>query len=248
MLDLPDLGPRVPGDRRPESDEMRTPYLEDDKLDLSAWARDAVALELPDKILCRPDCAGLCPVCGKDLNDEPHEHDEPKADTRWAALAELRGPALVVAAVAAAVLARPLASRFGAGATGRVEQRFTRFGHRAASDNRCPPHSGGQRWTNRHALVTQPMSARAKTRGQSPVLASRGVARDVRLYSPANGRPQEKNLQVAPGQAAREPPHRGAAREHLPAVRPAQAAPPDVPELQDLRAAARSSRSARPTP
>ena len=74
----------------PESDEMRTPYLEDDRLDLSAWARDALALELPDKILCKPDCAGLCPVCGKDLNAEPHEHDEPQPDTRWSALAELK--------------------------------------------------------------------------------------------------------------------------------------------------------------
>jgi uncharacterized protein len=74
----------------PESDEMRTPYLDDDKLDLSAWARDALALALPDKILCKPDCAGLCPVCGKDLNAEPHEHDEPRPDSRWSALAELK--------------------------------------------------------------------------------------------------------------------------------------------------------------
>ena len=74
----------------PESDEMRTPYLDDDKLDLSGWARDALALALPDKILCKPDCAGLCPVCGKDLNAEPHEHDEPQADSRWSALAELK--------------------------------------------------------------------------------------------------------------------------------------------------------------
>jgi uncharacterized protein len=69
---------------------MRTPYLDDDKLDLSAWARDALALALPDKILCKPDCAGLCPVCGKDLNVEPHEHEEPQADSRWSALAELK--------------------------------------------------------------------------------------------------------------------------------------------------------------
>ena len=75
-----------PGD----DDELRTAYLENDKLDLSSWARDAVALELPDKILCRPDCAGLCPICGKNLNDEPHEHAEPKSDSRWAALAELK--------------------------------------------------------------------------------------------------------------------------------------------------------------
>ena len=72
------------------SEELRTPYVVDDQLDLSAWARDSLALSLPEQILCRPDCAGLCPVCGKDLNVEPHEHDEERTDPRWAALAELR--------------------------------------------------------------------------------------------------------------------------------------------------------------
>ena len=72
------------------SDELRTPYLHDDNLDLAAWARDAVALALPDKILCRTDCAGLCPACGKNLNDEPHTHDEEPTDSRWAALESLR--------------------------------------------------------------------------------------------------------------------------------------------------------------
>ena len=75
---------------KPESDEERTEYLDDDRLDLSAWARDAIALALPDQILCRADCAGLCPVCGKDLNDEPHEHVEERIDPRWAKLSELR--------------------------------------------------------------------------------------------------------------------------------------------------------------
>jgi uncharacterized protein len=75
----------------PEDDEeLRTPYLQDDRLDLSAWARDAVALALPDQILCREDCAGLCPVCGRDLNVEPHEHEDEGGDDRWAKLAELR--------------------------------------------------------------------------------------------------------------------------------------------------------------
>jgi uncharacterized protein len=72
-------------------EELRSPYIVDDKLDLSAWARDALALALPTQILCRPDCAGLCPVCGKDLNDEPHTHEEEHTDPRWAALEELRG-------------------------------------------------------------------------------------------------------------------------------------------------------------
>ena len=72
------------------SEELRTPYLHDDRLDLSAWARDSLSLALPDQILCRPDCAGLCPICGRDLNDDPHEHEEEAVDPRWDALAELR--------------------------------------------------------------------------------------------------------------------------------------------------------------
>ena len=74
----------------PADDELSTPYVVDDRLDLSAWARDSLALALPEKILCRSDCAGLCPVCGKDLNVEPHEHAEETTDSRWAALAELK--------------------------------------------------------------------------------------------------------------------------------------------------------------
>jgi uncharacterized protein len=75
---------------RPDSDELRSPYVVEDRLDLSAWARDALALELPEQILCREACAGLCPTCGKDLNVEPHEHTEREPDPRWAALVELR--------------------------------------------------------------------------------------------------------------------------------------------------------------
>jgi uncharacterized protein len=74
----------------PDTDELRTPYLASDQLDLSAWARDALVLELPDKILCRADCAGLCPICGRDLNVEPHTHEEEQLDSRWAVLSELK--------------------------------------------------------------------------------------------------------------------------------------------------------------
>ena len=71
-------------------EELRTPYLTDDSLDLTAWSRDTVALALPDKILCRAECAGLCPTCGKNLNDEPHEHEDEQSDSRWSALEALR--------------------------------------------------------------------------------------------------------------------------------------------------------------
>jgi uncharacterized protein len=74
----------------PASDELHSDYVVKDQLQLSTWARDAVALELPEQILCRADCAGLCPVCGKDLNVEPHEHLDRDPDPRWAALEGLK--------------------------------------------------------------------------------------------------------------------------------------------------------------
>ena len=76
--------------RAPAGDDRRSDYVVDDRLELFAWVRDAIALELPEQILCRPECAGLCPICGKDLNLEPHEHAERELDPRWAALEGLR--------------------------------------------------------------------------------------------------------------------------------------------------------------
>jgi uncharacterized protein len=72
------------------AEELRSEYVRDGELDVGAWAHDQVALSIPEPILCRPDCAGLCPVCGKNLNDEPHEHDAVGTDPRWAALEALR--------------------------------------------------------------------------------------------------------------------------------------------------------------
>jgi DUF177 domain-containing protein len=75
-----------------EDEELRSPYVEGEVLDLGRWAHDAAMLALPSRFLCRPDCAGLCPVCGESLNDaEPgaHEHESGR-DPRWAALDDLR--------------------------------------------------------------------------------------------------------------------------------------------------------------
>jgi uncharacterized protein len=73
-----------------EAEELITPYVGDNQLQLSSWARDAIATDLPQQILCRPDCAGLCPMCGEDLNENPHEHEEERADPRWAVLESLK--------------------------------------------------------------------------------------------------------------------------------------------------------------
>jgi uncharacterized protein len=90
VLELPIAAREYQATNPEGSDELRTQYLADNNLDLVAWSRDAVALALPDKILCRPDCAGLCPVCGENLNNEPHTHDEEPKDSRWSALEALR--------------------------------------------------------------------------------------------------------------------------------------------------------------
>ena len=79
------------GHQRDQDDELSSPYIEHGVLDLRAWARDALALSVPSNLLCREDCAGLCPVCGADLNQAGSEHGhELEPDPRWAALSKLR--------------------------------------------------------------------------------------------------------------------------------------------------------------
>jgi uncharacterized protein len=72
-------------------EELSSPYLEEDQLDVKAWARDALALALPTQIVCREDCLGLCPICGENLNEAGPDHaHEREPDPRWAALRELK--------------------------------------------------------------------------------------------------------------------------------------------------------------
>jgi uncharacterized protein len=70
----------VPGETYP---------LGDDVIDLEPMVRDAVVLELPAAPLCRPDCAGLCPICGGDRNLTACDCHDDEPDPRWAALRQL---------------------------------------------------------------------------------------------------------------------------------------------------------------
>lgn len=73
----------VPG----AGEDMNSPYVHEETLDVAAWAHDALALAAPVKVLCREDCAGLCPECAVDLNEAGPEHSHERApDTRWAKL------------------------------------------------------------------------------------------------------------------------------------------------------------------
>jgi uncharacterized protein len=71
-------------------EELSSPYLDEGHLDIRAWARDALALALPTQIVCGEDCAGLCAVCGENLNRSPDHSHEREPGPRWAALRELK--------------------------------------------------------------------------------------------------------------------------------------------------------------
>ncbi|HEU4979658.1 MAG TPA: DUF177 domain-containing protein [Solirubrobacterales bacterium] len=73
-------------------EELRSPYVSEGDLNVERWANDALVLALPSQPLCRPDCAGLCPVCGESLNDaDPEEHrHERGGDPRMAKLRDLK--------------------------------------------------------------------------------------------------------------------------------------------------------------
>jgi uncharacterized protein len=75
-----------------DDEELRSPYVSEDELDIGRWAHDATLLALPARFLCRPECAGLCPVCGASLNEaDPADHEhETAVDPRWAALDNLK--------------------------------------------------------------------------------------------------------------------------------------------------------------
>ncbi|HMA27420.1 MAG: YceD family protein [Solirubrobacterales bacterium] len=73
-------------------EELRSPYVAEGNLDVERWANDALVLAFPSQPLCRPDCAGLCSVCGESLNDanpDAHRHSQ-GGDPRMSRLRDLR--------------------------------------------------------------------------------------------------------------------------------------------------------------
>jgi uncharacterized protein len=96
MRCLGDAAPRFEIDAREVDqpgggEELSSPYVDGaGELDLSRWARDALALALPAQITCSEDCRGLCPQCGANLNDEPEHAHERAPDPRWEKLSEIR--------------------------------------------------------------------------------------------------------------------------------------------------------------
>ena len=79
-----------PVDRVPREDEDEALLIDaHHTLDLSEVIRQALWLATPMDLLCRPDCAGLCPNCGGNRNLGECKCDQEAIDPRWLALQEL---------------------------------------------------------------------------------------------------------------------------------------------------------------
>jgi DUF177 domain-containing protein len=81
------------GEHELHEDDMGVVYVPEEVLETDPILREQLQLNIPMKPLCRPDCAGLCPTCGADLNLVEGGRcgcPEPAGDPRFAALAVLR--------------------------------------------------------------------------------------------------------------------------------------------------------------
>ncbi|MBI3521737.1 MAG: DUF177 domain-containing protein [Chloroflexi bacterium] len=81
--------PVMSGEEVEEAPEFAKVIEDDFLLDLTPLLREELILATPQVSLHSPECKGLCQVCGEDLNDHPHTHNE-AIDERWSKLAQLR--------------------------------------------------------------------------------------------------------------------------------------------------------------
>ncbi|MGX6447399.1 YceD family protein [Patulibacter sp. S7RM1-6] len=76
--------------KRDPEEQFDSEYVDGDELQLARWTNDSFVFSLPQRILCREDCRGLCPECGENLNEHPEHAHERAPDSRLAALASIR--------------------------------------------------------------------------------------------------------------------------------------------------------------
>lgn len=77
-------------DEESEKEEVVYIHPETDKIDLDKDIRDFAILSIPMKHLCSEDCKGLCPKCGKNLNEGPCSCTEELIDPRWEPIQKLK--------------------------------------------------------------------------------------------------------------------------------------------------------------
>ncbi len=72
-------------------EELEAGWYQGAVIQLDGFFAEVISLALPVKPLCREDCAGLCPRCGANRNEEPCECVEAVPHSPFAVLAALRG-------------------------------------------------------------------------------------------------------------------------------------------------------------
>ena len=81
----------APGEHAITPDETEIGYYQESGLLLEDVVREQVLLSLPTRTLCKPDCKGLCPRCGQNLNNATCSCGETASDPRWNTLRDLAG-------------------------------------------------------------------------------------------------------------------------------------------------------------
>jgi uncharacterized protein len=64
-------------------------HAEQAQINLAPLVREYMLLEIPISPLCRPDCKGLCPICGENLNENMHHHEDEDTDPLLSGLKKL---------------------------------------------------------------------------------------------------------------------------------------------------------------
>ena len=72
-----------------ESDDLELSIFDGEGIDLDDVTREQILLAVPERVLCREDCRGICPVCGTDRNLTECTCERTETDPRWAALNDL---------------------------------------------------------------------------------------------------------------------------------------------------------------
>jgi uncharacterized protein len=83
-----------PTERELDKDDLDVYFYEEPEVAVAPIVEERIQMAVPMKPLCREDCLGLCPTCGKDLNQGPCECRDAAIDPRWEALSKLKNSKL----------------------------------------------------------------------------------------------------------------------------------------------------------
>jgi DUF177 domain-containing protein len=80
-----------PDEREMQDKDAEIAFYQGDGVELEDILREQILLAVPIKTVCREECKGLCPQCGKNLNNGDCPCEPQAGDPRWNALKDLRG-------------------------------------------------------------------------------------------------------------------------------------------------------------